>query len=101
MKQTIRPDGRKHSMPKSMQGFFSELESLAGVEAVDSGRFIPRNKVNGFEARIQYYDDSRRIFRLRVAYGGFISYPEIRVASEAKDSVQSYIKNYFSERMVA
>lgn len=81
-------------MPKGIYDFFGDLESLAGVEAVNSGRFIPRNKVNGFEANIQFYDEVRRIFRLRVAYKGFVSYPEIRVSPEAKDEVEEYIRNY-------
>ena len=101
MKHTIRPEGRHHSMPRGIYGFFSELESLANVESVNSGRFIPRRRVNGFEANIQFYDESRRIFRLKVASDGFISYPEIKVAPGAKEEVENYIKNYRYERRVA
>ena len=81
-------------MPKGIYEFFSGLESLAGVEAVDSGRFIPRNKVKEFNANIQFYDESRRTFRVRVAYQGFITYPVIRISPEARESVEDYIRNY-------
>jgi hypothetical protein len=74
--------------------FFSGLESLVGVEAVNSGRFIPRSKINGFEANIQFYDECRRTFRVRVACEKFISYPTITVSSDARDKVEDYIKNY-------
>ena len=43
MRHTIKPEGRHHSMPTAMYEFFCGLESLAGVESVNSGRFIPRN----------------------------------------------------------
>ncbi|MDP2924882.1 MAG: hypothetical protein Q8N99_00760 [Nanoarchaeota archaeon] len=94
MKKTIRPDGRNHSIPKGMFEFFRDLESLAGVEAVNSGKFIPRNKVNGFEAKIQYYDEIRRTFRVRVGCRGFISYFEMRVSPGAKKKIEDYIRDY-------
>ena len=94
MKPKIKPHGRNHSMPRGMYEFFSDLESLAGVEAVDSGRFIPRNRVNGFEANIQFYDESRRTFRVRVGCKRFLSYFGIRVSPDAKDRVENYIRNY-------
>ena len=96
MKHTIRPDGRNHSMPRSMSEFFGRLESLEGVEAVDSGRFMPRAKVKDFEAKVQFYDESRRTFRLKVCSPGFISYPGIRVSVDAKEEVENYIRNYNS-----
>jgi len=94
MKDTINPDGRSHSMPKGVYGFFRDLEYLAGVESVNSGRFIPRNRVKGFEANIQFYDEARRIFRVRVGHRGFISYFGIRVFPDARDRVEDYIRNY-------
>jgi len=88
-------------MPKGLFNFFGDLESLSGVESVNSGRFIPRGRVNGFEANIQYYDESRRTFRLKVASEGFISYPEIKVVPGARYDVENYIRNYGCERRVA
>ena len=94
MKDTINPDGRNHSMPRGVYGFFRDLEYLAGVESVNSGRFIPRNRVNGFEANIQFYDETSRTFRVRVGNRGFISYFGIRVSPDAKERVEEYIRNY-------
>ncbi|VVB77900.1 Uncharacterised protein [uncultured archaeon] len=101
MKKTIRPDGRHHSMPKGIYEFFSDLEAISGVESIDSGRFIPRNRALEFEARIQFYDSSKRTFRLRVESEGFISYPQVRVSSDAKEKVENYIKNYNSGEKIA
>lgn len=101
MKHTIKPDGRNHSMPKSMYEFFGDLESLTGVEAVDSGRFIPRNKVNGFEANIQFYDETRRTFRVRVGHKGFISYFDIRVSPDSRERIEDYIRSYNPGRSAA
>jgi hypothetical protein len=94
MKRTIRPEGRHHSMPRHLSCFFGELEAISGVESIDSGRFIPRTKVKRFDVKIQFYDESRRTFRLRVAGSGFISYPEVRVSLDSSDAVENYIQNY-------
>ena len=94
MKATIKPEGRNHSMPRGIYGFFSSIESLDGVEAVDSGRFISRGRVNGFEINIRSYDETQRTFRVRVASKGFISYPKIRVSADAREYVEDYIRNY-------
>ena len=94
MKHTISPDGRNHSMPRCMHDFFWDLESLAGVEAVNSGRFIRRNRVNGFEVNIQFYDETKRTFCLKVAYKRFISYPEVIVSAGAREEFEDYIRNY-------
>ena len=99
MKQTIRPDGRHHSMPKGVYGFFRDLESFAGVESVDSERFIPRNNVKEFEANIQFYDASRRTFRVKVGNKGFLSYFGIRVSIDARNKVEEYIRNYCVNRV--
>ena len=94
MKDTINPDGRSHSMPKGVYGFFRDLEYLAGVESVNSGRFIPRSNVKKFEAKIQFYDEARRTFRVKVGNRGFLSYFGIRVSPDARDRIEDYIRSY-------
>ncbi len=94
MGQTINPSGRNHSMPRGVYEFFSSLESLPGVESVNSGRFIPRNGFKGFEAKIQFYNPTNREFRVRVSTKGFISYFGIKVNPDSIQGVEDYILNY-------
>lgn len=94
MVRKIRPDGRKHRIPLCMYDFFGYLESLSGVEAVNGGRHIYCGSARDFETNIQYYNESKRTFRVKVSYDKFVSYYDVRVSPEMKDYVENQIRNY-------
>ena len=94
MKQKIRPDGRKHQIPRALYGFLSDLESTKGVEEVRGGRFLSKSEAKNFNAQIQFYDETLRVLRVRAQNRGFIAYFDLRVAPELKQEVEDYIRNY-------
>jgi hypothetical protein len=94
MKDTIKPEGRHHSIPRNLYGFVSDLELTAGVEEVRGGRFLHRKNYRNFEARIQHYNETTRILRVKVRNKKFIAYFSIRIKPEARQEVEDYITDY-------
>ena len=96
MKQKIRPDGRKHQIPRTLYGFFSDLELTEGVEEIRGGRFLYRSRIRNFSTHMQFYDETSRVLRIRAQNRGFIAYFDIRIKPEAKQELEDYIMNYHS-----
>jgi len=97
MSRKIRPDGRKHQIPRCMYDFFGDLEALADVNAVKGGRFIHRGRAKSFDARIQHYqhyNNSGGNLRVRVQYRHFIAYFNIEVINGSARDVADYIQKY-------
>lgn len=94
MNKRAKPNGRSHSVPAGLLGFIKHFGDMEEVEAVTSGRFIPRSKGGSPSLHVQFYDESRRTFRLKVITEGYVSYPEIRVKQGAREKIGELIVGY-------
>lgn len=97
MSKMIRPDGRKHQIPRCLYDFFGDLEARADVNAVKGGRFIHRGGVRDFHTHIQHYNSHNGTggtLRVRVQNRGYIAYFNLEVVDGAATDVWDYISNY-------
>jgi len=70
MKQTIRMNGKKHSILKSFEKLYQRLSNINGIESVGTGRFSAvKNPEKSEGVKIQYYNPTTRIFKVRAIKG--------------------------------
>ncbi|MFA6022519.1 MAG: hypothetical protein WC781_00350 [Candidatus Pacearchaeota archaeon] len=92
---TIRIDGKNHSMPRIFVSLLDNLEGLANVEEVVMGPWMQRGYCENMEIKIKHYNDTTRTFKVTARHEAYLQNIFIRIKPDSKEEVEGYIKSLY------
>ena len=93
-KQTIRLDGKKHSIPRCFENLLYDLENLAGIRNIGTGRFRARNYRTRNCVEIKYYDEHTPKMKITAHKGRFSQDFYLRVTPSEREYIESRLREY-------
>lgn len=92
-KNTIRLDGKKHTMPNCFVKFFADLEALVGVERVGTGNYWQKGPITN-QCLIKYYDTTTHTLKVNITGSGWTQDFYVRIEPLKRTQVEQYILSY-------